>query len=208
MVKRRQRSKKAKTKQDLLSTYTDPRAPGALGGLRRFARAQRLSQAQARDALRKSLAFTLHRPPRRRFKMAPVMVLNIDQQWVADLVEMQRFWRQNRGVRYLLTVIDVLSKYAWVRPIKRKTGAELLKAFENIAAEGRRPQTDKGKEFYNATLQRWLKKEGIQHFSTLGDAKASIVERFNRTVLHGGQHHLVRGRLTVVGPTVQRRRPS
>ena len=68
MVKRRKRPKKAKTKQDLLSTNTDPRAPGALGGLRRFARAQRLSQAQARDALRKSLAF----------KMAPAMVLNID----------------------------------------------------------------------------------------------------------------------------------
>ena len=98
---------------------------------------------------------------------------------------MQRYWRQNRGVRYLLTVIDVLSKYAWVRPIKRKTGAELLKAFESIVAEGRRPQTlqtDKGKEFYNTTYQRWWKKEGIRHFSSLGDAKASIVERFNRTL--------------------------
>ena len=88
MAKCRQRIKikKKKKKQDLLSTYSDPRAPGALGGLRRFARAQRLSQAQARDALRKNLAFTLHCLPRRRFKMAPVMVLNIDQQWVADLV--------------------------------------------------------------------------------------------------------------------------
>ena len=91
--------------------------------------------------------------------MAPVMVLNIDQQWVADLAEMQRYWRQNRGVRYLLMVVDVLSKYAWVRPIKHKTGAELLKAFQSIVTEGHRPQTlqtDKGKDFYNATLQRWL----------------------------------------------------
>ena len=128
-----------------------------MGGLRRFARAQRLSQAQARDALRKSLAFTVHHPPRRRFKMAPVMVLNIDQQWVADLVEMQRYWRQNRGVRYLLTVVDVLSKYAWVRPIKRKTGAELLKAFESTVAEGRRPQTlqtDKGKDLATMVEER------------------------------------------------------
>ena len=62
---------------------------------------------------------------------------------------------------------------------------QLLKAFESIVAEGRHPQTlqtDKGKEFYNTTLQRWLKKEDIRHFSTLGDAKASIVERFNRTL--------------------------
>ena len=183
-MKRRKRIKKKK-KQDLLSTSSDPRAPGALGGLRRFAQAQRLSQAQARDALRKSLAFTLYRPPRRWFKMAPVMVLNIDQQWVADLVEMQRYWRQNRGVRYLLTVVHALSKYAWVCTIKRKMGAELLKAFESIVVAGRRPQTlqtDKGKEFCNGTLQRWLKKEGIRHFSTLGDAKPSILERFNRTL--------------------------
>ena len=121
MAKRRQRPKK-KEKQDLLSTYTDPRAQGALGGCRRFARAQTLSQAQARDALRKSLAFSLHRPPRRRFKMAPVMVLNIDQQWVANLVEMQRYWRQNRGVRYLLTVVDVLSK--GVVLVERRTKAK------------------------------------------------------------------------------------
>ena len=41
-----------------------------------------------------------------------MIVLNIDQQWVADLVEMQRYSPHNRGVLYLLTVIDVLSKYA------------------------------------------------------------------------------------------------
>lgn len=55
--------------------------------------------------------------------MAPILVLNINQQWVADLVEMQRFWRQNRGVRYLFTVVDVLSKYTWVRTIQSKMGA-------------------------------------------------------------------------------------
>ena len=60
MAKRRQRPKK-KEKQDLLSTYTDPRAPGALGGLRRFARAQRLSQAQARDCVTEK--FDLHVTP-------------------------------------------------------------------------------------------------------------------------------------------------
>ena len=87
--------------------------------LRRFACVQRLSENQARDALRKSLTFTLHRPPRRRFKMAPVMVVNIDQQWVADLVEIQRYWRQNRGVRYLLTVVDVLPKGVVLKRCRR-----------------------------------------------------------------------------------------
>ena len=154
-------------------------------GLRRYARAQKLSRAQAQDVLRKDFAYTLHRPPYRRFQMAPVLVLNIDQQWVADLVDMQRFRTQNKGVRYLLMVVDVLSKYAWVRTIKHKTGVEMVGAFESILEEGRRLQTlqtDKGKEFYNATMKRWLEDEGIHHFSTLGDTKAAIAERFNRTL--------------------------
>ena len=47
-----------------------------------------------------------------------------------------------------------------------------------------RLQTDKGKEFYNRSFENWTKDQGIQHFSTRGDAKASVVERFNRTLKH------------------------
>ena len=82
-------------------------------------------------------------------------------------------------------MIDVVSKYAWVQPLKDKTGVQLVKAFEKILKTGRRPiqlQTDRGKEFYNKTFQQFLEKEKIHHFSTEGDAKASVVERFNRTL--------------------------
>ena len=95
-----------------------------------------------------------------------------------DLVEMQPLKRWNVGHRYLLTVIDVLSKYAWVVPVKNKTGTVVAQAFEKVLQHGRKPQhlqTDMGKEFYNAPFRRMLEREGIQHFSTLGDAKA-----FNR----------------------------
>ena len=178
-------AKKRRCQTQKTMSYTDPHVPSALGGLRCYACAQKLSQAQAWEVLQKSLAYTSQRPPRGQFKMAPVLVLSINQEWVADLVEMQWYGRQNGGVWYLLTMVDVLSKYAWVRPIKRKTGADVAKAFESIVAEGRRPQTlqtDQGKEFYNTMVQRWLKKEGMHHFSTLGDAKASIAERFNWTL--------------------------
>lgn len=86
----------------------------------------------------------------------------MDHQWVADLVEVQRISRYNRVYRYLLTVIDVLSTFAWVQPLKAKTGIQLVKAFEKILKQGRRPiqlQTDQGKEFYNQTFQRFLKQQ-------------------------------------------------
>ena len=167
-------------------TYTNPKSPGALGGVLRYARAKGLTVKQALNRLQRELAFTLHRPVRRHFKTLPVLVFGIDEQWVADLVEMQTTAKWNKGTRYLLTVVDVFSKYAWVRPLKKKTGEEVVKAIENILrTSGRKPQrlqTDKGKEFYNTKFQSWLNKEGIHHFSTHGDAKASVVERFNRTL--------------------------
>ena len=168
-----------------MSRYHDPRAPGSLGGVQRFAKAHRLPLKKAQRILERDLAYTLHKPRRRRFPTLPVIVGGLDDQWVADLVEVQPLAKYNRGIRYLFTVVDVLSKYAWVQPLKDKTGVTLVHAFDKIVKGRRHPnrlQTDRGKEFYNRTFQRWLDEQGIQHFSTEGDAKASIVERFNRTL--------------------------
>ena len=62
--------------------------------------------------------WTTLKPRRRRFPTLPVIVGGLDDQWVADLVEVQPLAKYNRGIRYLLTVLDVLSKYAWVQPLK------------------------------------------------------------------------------------------
>ena len=177
--------RKKKVSQAWLNRYHDPRAPGSLGGVQRFAKAHRLPLKQAQRVLERDLAYTLHKPRRRRFPTVPVIVGGLDDQWVADLVEVQPLAKYNRGLRYLLTVVDVLSKYAWVQPLKDKTDVALVKAFEKILKGRRHPnrlQTDRGKEFYNRTFQRWLDEQGIRHFSTEGDAKASVVERFNRTL--------------------------
>ena len=115
------------------------------------------------------------------------MVFGIDEQWVADLIEGINIAKSNRGDRYLLTVVDVFSKYAWVEPVKIKTGKDVTTAFEKILkrSQGRQPQnlqTDDGKVFYIKHFQTLLKGKNIHHFSTSGDTKASVVERFNRTL--------------------------
>lgn len=106
---------------------------------------------------------------------------------VADLVEVQSIAKQNKGFRYILVIIDEFSKYAWAQPIKKKTGKDVTEAFVKIlkSANGHKPQnlqTDAGKEFYNQVFQNLMKQQNIYHFSTLGGAKASIVERFDRTL--------------------------
>ena len=91
-----------------------------------FERAQKQTVQQVRPHLVKELAYTFHKPVRRRFPTLTVMAMGIDHQWVADLVEVQQLASYNGGIRYLLTVIDALSKYAWVVPLKDKTGSQLV----------------------------------------------------------------------------------
>ena len=140
-----------------------------------------------RPHLEKELAYTLHKPVRRRFPTLKVQVWGIDHQWVADLVEVQRLARHNRWTRCLLTTLDVFSKYAWVEPLKDKTGRSLAQAWERVLkrAHPRRPrqlQRDQGKEFYNSPFQQVLKKTPHSPLFDLWDTKASVIERFNRTL--------------------------
>ncbi|CAL1671913.1 unnamed protein product [Lasius platythorax] len=62
----------------------------------------------------------LHAPARRNFPRRRVIVRGYDL-WQADVVEMRPYARNNKGHNYILTVIDVLSKYAWAVPLKSKS---------------------------------------------------------------------------------------
>ena len=135
---------------------------------------------------RRQLVEELHAPARRNFPRRRVIVRGYDDLWQADVVEMRPYSGFNRGHHYILTVIDVLSKYAWAVPLKSKGGSETANAIAEIVRESRRCpknlQTDMGKEFYNADVQKILKKHNVNHYSTYSTLKASVVERFNRTL--------------------------
>ena len=181
-----------KTNQFLLKQYHDLNNPASYGGVSRFAKNQGISLKRAKTILENDLGYTLHKPRRRKFTVLPVKVFTMDEQWSADLIEVINISKQNKGFKYLLTVVDVFSKYAWVEPIKNKTGQAETEAFEKILKRGRKPiqlQTDDGKEFYNKTFQTLLNKYKIHHFRTSGDTKASVVERFNRTLKQRMYHY-------------------
>ena len=75
-----------------------------------------------------------HHPMRKNFPRAPVRSRDIDDLWQADLVDMSALFRQNSGHRFILTIIDVLSKFAWAIPLKRKTAVEVHRAFKQVFA--------------------------------------------------------------------------
>ena len=178
---------------ELRRIYRDPSDPGSLGGVDRlFRRAKELNLPNVtRQTVIQFLigeqAYTLHKPARRHYVRNRTYVAGIDAQWQADLADMQAIARQNGGARYLLTVIDVFSKYAWVAPVKSKDAKAITEAFRHVleTANPRRPnrlQTDKGKEFFNSNFVGLMKRHNIQHFASESDQKAAVVERFNRTI--------------------------
>ena len=159
----------------LTSVYLDPSHPASFGGVDAVYRAIKeqgetdISRKDVQDWLSQQDVYTLHKPARRRYKRSRVIVSGINAQFQADLADVQNLSRYNKGCKYLLTCIDVFSKYAWTVPLKTKTGQELVKAFQTILSSGRKPnklQTDQGKEFVNENFQKFLRDENI-HFLLL-----------------------------------------
>ncbi|XP_028397219.1 uncharacterized protein LOC114521028 [Dendronephthya gigantea] len=169
----------------LSSVYYDPKRSGGFGGVDRLYKDVkkegkfRISRKKIKQWLMEQDTYTLHKPVRRNFKRGRVITGNIDQFWQMDLADLQSLQKFNDGYRYLLVCIDVLSKYAWVIPLKNKQE----EAFKLLS--GRKPEkimTDQGTEFLNRHFRGLMKEEDIQLYNTYNETKASIVERLIRTL--------------------------
>jgi Domain of unknown function (DUF5679)/Integrase core domain/Phospholipase A2-like domain len=139
-----------------------------------------------KKAWNEELANELHAPVRRKFQRRRVISYGVDDVWSCDLVEMQEWSKQNKGYRYMLNVVDVYSKYAWSVKLLDKKGKTVLEAFkqivENSGSKPRHIWVDEGKEFYNKDMDEWSKQNGINRYSTYGEHKSAVAERFNRTL--------------------------
>ena len=134
----------------------------------------------------KQLANELHKPIIRKFEKRKVYSTFKDNIWGVDLADMQLLSKYNKGIRFLLCVIDIFSKYAWVVPLKDKKGISIVKAFQIILKQSNRKPNkiwvDKGSEFYNAYFKKWLRDNNIAMYSTHNEGKSVAAERFIRTL--------------------------
>ena len=178
-------------KDALYKIYSTLSGAGAYGGVDRVYREARrlghkVTRRQVKEFLGDTVAYTLHRPARRNFPRNKTNVFYTDEVWQMDLVELRGLSKHNDGVKYILVGIDVFSKYAFAKPMPDKSGPTVLAAFKEILKEsGRKPSkvhTDLGKEFIQKPFQQYLKSQGIRFFNTFSETKASVIERFNRTL--------------------------
>ena len=136
--------------------------------------------------LLKTIAEEIHKPARKKFERRKVISFNVDDIWGVDLVDMRSLKRYNDDFSYLVTIIDIYSRYAFAFPIKNKTGNTLVNVFEKIFEKyKRKPKklwVDRGSEFYNRQFLDFLKDNNIKIYSTYGEHKSAVIERFNRTL--------------------------
>ena len=103
----------------------DASRAGSFGGVKRLylralaSKVAGLTRDKVRAFLAAQQAYTLHRPARRHYNRNLTYASGIDRQWQADLADMCAIADDNAGARYILTVVDVFSKYAWAVPIKK-----------------------------------------------------------------------------------------
>ena len=128
----------------------------------------------------------LHKPIIKKFEKRKAYSQFKDNIWGVDLADMQSLSRKNKGIKYLLCVIDLYSKYAFVIPLKDKKGISILNAFDKIIKQyNRKPNkiwVDQGGEFYNNIFKKWLSDNDIIMYSTYNEGKSVVAERFIRTL--------------------------
>ena len=136
---------------------------------------------------KKDIAKEIFSPVIRKFQRIQIQTHN-DECWSIDLIDRSIFSKYNKNYKFIVTIIDNHTKYAWAIPLKDKSGKSTTTALKSLIEKTKRKPdkiwSDRGKEVYNKTFLDFLKQNEIQIYSTNSDLKAVFVERFNRTLLN------------------------
>ena len=129
-----------------------------------------------------------------KFRRERIIPLYKDETLSADLIDKTSLSKCNNNYKFILTVIDIFTKYAWAIPLKNKSCLSITNGFKTILSEGSQGGSesrnqekfwvDRCREFYNKTFKSLLKEHETKLYSTYSDLKAVFIEKFNRTFLH------------------------
>ena len=173
---------------DLKKFYLDPKFPGSYSGAYKFYQEvknihPKVTLKKVNEFLKSQDAYTLHKRTRKP-KFRRTLVFKPRDLWQIDLLDMQKYSKENDGYRYICVIIDCFSRYVWVKPLKNKTGKTTVKALALLLMNERPKliQADQGTEFFNRDVKRMLEAFGPKLYHTYTDKKAAIVERVQRTL--------------------------
>lgn len=169
--------------------YYDASHPAGFSNIEKLTNAMKgdMSKNEVKKWLQSQDTYTLHRPVHKKIPRNKYILSNFNELWQADLSDMRTYSQYNDDYNYILCVIDVFSKYAYARAMKNKKSETVKTCFESIFNEANATpthiQSDKGTEFVSKDVQKYFKSKNINYYTTNNpDIKASIVERFHRTL--------------------------
>ena len=155
--------------------------------------------AKLSDFLKQNEVHSTHRRiVKRKFPRRHIIVHFPFQIFMGDLIEYTQssFKYANKGYSYILVLIDVFTKMVYVKPLRKKNKFETAVALESILRNlDHLPNTlitDEGLEFYNKNVREVLDEHHIHHYSIKTKMKASVVERFNRTIRNKLEKYFVK----------------
>lgn len=177
----------------LRKIYYDPTSPAGLGSISKLYQKAKLinSNIKIKDVksfLKGSRVYTLHKLQRKKFPRAKTVAAAPKIILSCDLADMKALQKENNSTRYLLVCVDVFSRYMFVEPLQRKTGQNMIRALSKILekpeAQGyTRIFSDRGKEFYNKEVEKFLREKNMFVYSVYSqETKASVCERAIRTL--------------------------
>ncbi len=131
--------------------YLDPKKPGSFSGITSFTRELKRKNIDTKKLNIKKFfqsneSASIHRQIRKKFLRNKTIVPRINHTWQADLIDLSTLKEFNDGFKWLLSVIDVFSKQAYVIPLKDKTAKAVVDGFKQILTKSKHPkflQTDK-----------------------------------------------------------------
>ena len=162
--------------------------PYSFGNKKRILDNVEITKKEVDKILKNNDIYTRYKQYKKPRKYSPIYVYKRRELFQADLISFTNpeYIKANDGYKYLFTVIDVFTKFAWVYPLKSKDCETTKKCFEDILSKcGQQPeklQTDRGSEFVCAKFKNFLKSRNIHHYVSYSDRKCPVIERFNLTI--------------------------
>jgi hypothetical protein len=147
------------------SIYYDVRNPASFSSVKNLYSAAKLvnkniTKKLTKNWLSKQKTYTLHKAVKKNFRRNPIIVQNIDEQWQLDLIDFSNLSKYNNNFKYLLVIIDVLSKFVWVEKLYNKSGQSIVDAFQKVIKfSERKPQfifSDPGSKYISKALDKFL----------------------------------------------------
>ena len=173
-------------------TYNNPEGSGSLSSVDRLHHAYRsikpsIRKKDVQKYLQTSPTYTLYMQKPGRFARRMFTAGRPGAILAADVAYMTALSEDNDNIRYLLVVMDLFSKFLWVRPLSSLKSKNVIDKFQSIFDESvyqtTKICTDEGVEFTSNEIQKYFKARNISTYFTYNKIiKASPVERIIKTI--------------------------